>query len=103
MLEVVEIGEEHLVGEVIGLNGDIITLQVYEETSGLRPGAPAYGTGMPLSVELGPGLLTSIFDGIQRPLPILEMRSGAFIGRGIKTTPLYHERTWTFTAAGAGG
>ena len=97
MLEVVEIGDEHLVGEVIGLEGDLITLQVYEETSGLRPGAPAFGTGMPLSVELGPGLLTSIFDGIQRPLPILEKRSGAFIGRGIKTTPLYHEKMWAFT------
>ncbi|MGC9397858.1 MAG: V-type ATP synthase subunit A [Anaerolineae bacterium] len=97
MLEVVEVGTDHLVGEVIGLEGEIITLQVYEETSGLRPGAPVYGTGMSLSVELGPGLLTSIFDGIQRPLPILEMRSGAFIGRGIKTTALYHKETWAFT------
>ncbi|HEY88909.1 MAG TPA: V-type ATP synthase subunit A, partial [Thermoflexia bacterium] len=70
MLEMVEVGKEHLVGEVIGLENDIMTLQVYEETSGLRPGAPIYGTGMPLSVELGPGLLRSIFDGIQRPLPI---------------------------------
>ena len=97
MLEMVEVGKEHLVGEVIGLENDIMTLQVYEETSGLRPGAPIYGTGMPLSVELGPGLLRSIFDGIQRPLPILEKRSGAFIGRGIKTTPLYHEEKWQFT------
>ncbi|RLC67054.1 MAG: V-type ATP synthase subunit A, partial [Chloroflexi bacterium] len=75
MLEVVEVGEEHLVGEVIGLERDIITIQVYEETSGLHPGAPVYGTGMPLSVELGPGLLQSIFDGIQRPLPVLELRT----------------------------
>jgi len=97
MLEVVEIGEEHLVGEVIGLEFDIITIQVYEETSGLRPGAPVYGTGMPLSVELGPGLLQSIFDGIQRPLPVLEMRTGAFIGRGIKATPLYRKQKWAFT------
>jgi V/A-type H+-transporting ATPase subunit A len=74
-----------------------MTIQVYEETSGLKPGAPIYGTGMPLSVELGPGLLQSIFDGIQRPLPILELRSGAFIGRGIKTTPLYHKQEWAFT------
>jgi V/A-type H+-transporting ATPase subunit A len=80
MLEVVEVGEEHLVGEVIGLERDVLTIQVYEETSGLRPGAPVYGTGMPLSVELGPGLLQSIFDGIQRPLPVLELRSGTFIG-----------------------
>jgi len=97
MLEVVEVGEEHLVGEVIGLEFDIITIQVYEETSGLRPGAPVYGTGMPLSVELGPGLLQSIFDGIQRPLPVLEMRTGAFIGRGIKATPLYRKQKWAFT------
>jgi len=97
MLEVVEVGDEHLVGEVIGLERDVITIQVYEETSGLRPGAPVYGTGMPLSVELGPGLLQSIFDGIQRPLPVLELRSGAFIGRGIKTTPLYRKQKWAFT------
>ena len=97
MLEVVEVGDEHLVGEVIGLERDVITIQVYEETSGLRPGAPVYGTGMPLSVELGPGLLQSIFDGIQRPLPVLELRSGTFIGRGIKTTPLYRKQKWAFT------
>ncbi|MFL7793237.1 MAG: V-type ATP synthase subunit A, partial [Anaerolineae bacterium] len=97
MLEVVEIGDEHLVGEIIGLEQDVITIQVYEETSGLKPGAPVFGTGMPFSVELGPGLLRSIFDGIQRPLPVLELRSGAFIGRGIKTTPLYRKDVWTFT------
>ena len=97
MLEVLEVGDEHLVGEAIGLEQDVITIQVYEETSGLRPGAPIYGTGMPLSVELGPGLLQSIFDGIQRPLPVLELRSGAFIGRGIKTTPLYRKQKWPFT------
>lgn len=97
MLEVVEIGDEHLVGEVIGLERDIITVQVYEETSGMHPGAPVFGTGLPLSVELGPGLLQSIFDGIQRPLPVLELRSGAFIGRGVKTTPLYRKQKWAFT------
>jgi V/A-type H+-transporting ATPase subunit A len=96
MLEAVEIGEQHLVAEVIGLEGDVITLQVYEETAGLKPGAPVFGTGLPLSVELGPGLLTSIFDGIQRPLPILEMRAGAFIGRGIQATPLYRKENWSF-------
>src|SRR5512143_3369886 len=72
MLELVEVEDEHLVGEVIGLQGDVITAQVYEETSGMRPGAPVFGTGLPLSVELGPGLLTSIFDGVQRPLPVIE-------------------------------
>jgi V/A-type H+-transporting ATPase subunit A len=97
MLELVEVGDEHLVGEVIGLEGDIITIQVYEETSGMRPGAPVYGTGMPLSVELGPGLLRSIFDGIQRPLPVLEMRSGSFIGRGVHLTSLYRKDRWNFT------
>ncbi len=97
MLEVVEVGDEHLIAEVIGLERDILTIQVYEETSGLRPGAPVFSTGYPLSVELGPGLLQSIFDGIQRPLPILELRSGAFIGRGIKTTPLYRKQKWNFT------
>ena len=97
MLELVEVGEDHLVGEVIGLEDDMITIQVYEETSGMRPGAPVYGTGMPLSVELGPGLLRSIFDGIQRPLPVIEMRSGSFIGRGVHLTPLYRKEHWSFT------
>ena len=97
MLEVVEVGDQHLVGEVIGLEQDVITIQVYEETSGLRPGAPVFGTGTPLSVELGPGLATSIFDGIQRPLPVLELRSGTFLARGIETTPLYRKKKWTYT------
>jgi V/A-type H+-transporting ATPase subunit A len=97
MLELVEVGEEHLVGEVIGLEGDTMTVQVYEETSGMHPGAPVYGTGMPLSVELGPGLLRGIFDGIQRPLPVMEMRSGSFIGRGVRLTPLYRKDRWHFT------
>ena len=96
MLELVEVGEERLVGEVIGLRGDIITAQVYEETSGMRPGAPVFGTGLPLSVELGPGLLTSIFDGVQRPLPVIEQRMGSFIGRGARLTPLYRKAHWKF-------
>ncbi|MBN2002818.1 MAG: V-type ATP synthase subunit A [Anaerolineae bacterium] len=97
MLELVEVGNERLVGEVINLKGDQITLQVYEETSGMEPGAPVYGTGMPLSVELGPGLLRSIFDGVQRPLPVMEMRQGAFIERGVRLTPLYRRDRWHFT------
>ncbi len=97
MLELVEVGEEHVVGEIIGLEGDTITIQVYEETSGMAPGAPVYGTGMPLSIELGPGLLRSIFDGIQRPLPVIEMRSGTYIGRGVHLTPLYRKDRWSFT------
>src|SRR5512147_1780176 len=97
MMELVEVGEEHLVGEVIGLQGDIMTAQVYEETSGMRPGAPVFCTGLPLSVELGPGLLTSIFDGVQRPLPVIEQRTGSFIGRGMHLTPLYRKKLWMFT------
>lgn len=97
MMELVEVGDEHLVGEVIGLDGDTITIQVYEETSGMYPGAPVFGTGLPLSVELGPGLLRSIFDGVQRPLPVIEMRTGSFISRGAHLTPLYHKDRWEFT------
>ncbi len=97
MLELVEVGEEHLVGEVIGLAGDVITAQVYEETSGMHTGAPIYGTGLPLSVELGPGLLCGIFDGVQRPLPVLEQHQGSFIERGLTLSPLSREQAWDFT------
>ncbi len=97
MLELVEVGDEHLVGEVIGLDGDMITAQVYEETSGMRPGAPVFGTGLPLSVELGPGLLTSIFDGVQRPLPVIEMQTGSFISRGVSISPLDRTKRWNFS------
>ncbi len=103
MLELVEVGEEHLVGEVIGLEGDMITAQVYEETSGMRPGAPVFGTGLPLSVELGPGLLRSIFDGVQRPLPVIEKRTGSFISRGMRLTPLYRNERWKFTPSARSG
>src|SRR5512143_1766873 len=103
MLELVEVGEEHLVGEVIGLDGDVITAQVYEETSGMRPGSPIFGTGLPLSVELGPGLLTSIFDGVQRPLPVIEKRTGSFIGRGMRLTPLYRGQRWKFWPKASAG
>src|SRR3990172_9253134 len=103
MLELVEVEDERFVGEVIGLNGDTITVQVYEETSGMRPGAPVFGTGLPLSVELGPGLLRSIFDGVQRPLPVIEMRTGSFIGRGVRLTPLYRKAKWKFTPSAKTG
>jgi V/A-type H+-transporting ATPase subunit A len=103
MLELVEVGDEHLIGEVIGLNGDSITIQVYEETSGMQPGSPVYGTGLPLSVELGPGLLTSIFDGVQRPLPVIERRLGSFIRRGLHLTPLYRKNRWDFTPVAKAG
>ncbi|MCL4506890.1 MAG: V-type ATP synthase subunit A [Chloroflexi bacterium] len=97
MLELVEVGEEHLVGEVIGLESDVSTIQVYEETSGMHPGAPVFGTGMSLSVELGPGLLRGIFDGVQRPLPAMERHSGSFIGRGMHMSPLPRTDKWDFT------
>jgi len=98
MLELVEVGEEHLVGEVIGLDGDIITAQVYEETSGMQTGAPIFGTGLPLSVELGPGLIQSIYDGVQRPLPLIEQAMGSFINRGARFDPISREKRWKYTS-----
>ncbi len=98
MLELVEVGEEHLVGEVIGLDGDIITAQVYEETSGMQTGAPIFGTGLPLSVELGPGLIQSIYDGVQRPLPLIEQATGSFISRGARFDPISREKRWKYTS-----
>jgi V/A-type H+-transporting ATPase subunit A len=99
MLELVEVGDEHLVGEVIGLDGDIITAQVYEETSGMAPGAPIFGTGLPLSVDLGPGLIQSIYDGVQRPLPLLEEATGSFIRRGTSFEPIDREKRWKYTSS----
>ena len=98
MLELVEVGEERLVGEVIGLDGDIITAQVYEETSGMQTGAPIFGTGLPLSVELGPGLIQSIYDGVQRPLPLIEDAMGSFISRGARFDPVSREKRWKYTS-----
>jgi V/A-type H+/Na+-transporting ATPase subunit A len=97
MLELVEVGEERLVGEVIGLRGDTITVQVYEETAGMQPGAPIFGTGLPLSVELGPGLIQSIYDGVQRPLPLIEEATGSFISRGARFDPINREKRWKYT------
>jgi len=96
MLELVEVGDEHLVGEVIGLDGDQITAQVYEETSGMQTGAPIFGTGLPLSVELGPGLIQSIYDGVQRPLPLIEDATGSFISRGAHFDPISREKRWKY-------
>ena len=83
MYDVVKVGEEGLMGEVIGIEGDKSIVQVYEETAGIRPGEPVENTGMPLSVELGPGLLESIYDGIQRSLPILKDKMGDFMGNSV--------------------
>jgi V/A-type H+-transporting ATPase subunit A len=97
MLELVEVGEERLVGEVIGLKGDQMTVQVYEETAGMQTGAPIYGTGLPLSVELAPGLIQSIYDGVQRPLPLIEQAMGSFINRGARFDPINREKKWKYT------
>lgn len=96
MYDVVKVGNEGLMGEVIGIEGDKSVIQVYEETSGIRPGEPVENTGMPLSVELGPGLLESIYDGIQRPLPVLKDTMGDFIKRGVFADGLSREKEWDF-------
>ena len=96
MYDVVKVGKEGLMGEVIGIEGDKSTVQVYEETSGVRPGEPVENTGMSLSVELGPGLLESIYDGIQRPLPVLKDKMGDFIKRGVSANGLSREKEWDF-------
>ena len=96
MLEVVEVGDLRLIGEIIRLKDDLATIQVYENTGGLKPGQPVVATGRPLSVALGPGLLGSIYDGIQRPLPSIMKHSGIYIRRGEKTLPLDAERKWPF-------
>lgn len=97
MYEVVRVGALGLIGEVIRLEGDRATIQVYEDTSGLQVGDPVQATGAPLEVELGPGLLGSIFDGIQRPLPILREQAGNFIARGISASPVDRTAKWDFT------
>lgn len=96
MYEVVYVGSLGLVGEVVRLVGDRATIQVYEETTMLKPGAPVRRTGAPLSVWLGPGLVGNIYDGIQRPLPAIQLRSGAWIQRGEKVDPLDTARQWPF-------
>ena len=99
MYEVVRVGHEGLMGEVIELHGDKSVIQVYEDTSGIRPGEPVVRTGQTLSVQLGPGLLTQIYDGIQRPLPILAETMGTFIERGVDADGLDQEKLWNFEAA----
>ena len=94
MHEMVYIGKEKLVGEVIGLTRDTTTVQVYEETSGLRPGELAESTGAPISVLLGPGILTNIYDGIERPLEKIAAQSGKYITRGLSVDALDREKKW---------
>ncbi len=94
--DVVRVGEQHLVGEILNMTGDSASIQVYEETSGLGPGAVVETTGYPLSVELGPGMLEGIYDGIQRPLTEIRKLSGDTIARGISVPALSREKTWEF-------
>ncbi len=97
MYEVVKVGEEGLIGEVVQIRGDKYTIQVYEDTTGVKPGEKVVPTGEPLSVELGPGLLTTIYDGIQRPLSEIRNTTGDFIKRGIDIAPLDNKKKWKFT------
>ncbi len=96
MYDVVKVGNEGLMGEVIKIVGDKSIIQVYEDTSGIKPGEPVENTNLPLSVELGPGLLKSIYDGIQRPLEVLQAEMGDFIKRGVSADGLDHTKKWEF-------
>ena len=96
MYDVVRVGEENLIGEIIRLNGDVATVQVYEDTNGLKPGEKVVSTQEPLSVELGPGLISNIYDGIQRPLPAIKKATGDFIARGVEAYALDRKKKWHF-------
>ncbi len=97
MLEMVYVGEKRLIGEVISITSKATTIQVYETTTGLKPGEPVYSTGSPLCATLGPGILSNIFDGIERPLKDINERSGAYIDEGCNIPSLDDERTWDVT------
>ena len=99
MYDIVRVGKERLIGEIIRLDGDTAFVQVYEDTSGLYIGEPVESTGQPLAVELGPGLLFGVFDGIQRPLKDIRQQKGDFIERGASAVALDREKRWTFTPA----
>lgn len=96
MFDVVRVAEVGLIGEVIEIHGDLASVQVYEETAGLKPGEKVQSTGVPLSAELGPGMIGNMFDGIQRPLQKLREESGSRIGRGVSTPSLSREKKWAF-------
>jgi len=103
MYDVVRVGAENLIGEIIRLNGNIATIQVYEDTNGLKPGEKVISTDLPLSVELGPGLLTNIYDGIQRPLPAIYKETGDFISRGVEAYALDRKKKWHFKPVAKSG
>ncbi len=96
MYDVVKVGKDSLVGEIIQLNGEKAVIQVYEDTTGMGPGEAVESTGVPLSVELGPGILSNIYDGIQRPLEVIRSKSGAFIEKGIVADPIDKKKKWKF-------
>jgi V/A-type H+-transporting ATPase subunit A len=103
MYDVVKVGDARLVGEIIQLRGEKAVIQVYEDTTGVKPGEPVATTAAPLSVSLGPGVLGQIYDGIQRPLEILQKKSGAFIARGISADPIAMDKKWKFVATAKKG
>ena len=104
MFDVVRVSDQRLIGEIIEIHGDKASVQVYEETSGLGPGEPVESTGVPMSVELGPGLIGSIYDGIQRPLDaIMEKTGGNLLNRGVEVPSLKREKKWTFEPTVAQG
>lgn len=104
MFDVVRVSDQRLIGEIIEIHGDKASIQVYEETSGLGPGEPVESTGVPMSVELGPGLIGSIYDGIQRPLDdIMKITGGNLLQRGVEVPSLKRERVWTFVPTAAVG
>lgn len=103
MYDVVRVSEKKLIGEIIEIRGDRTSIQVYEETTGLGPGEPVYSTGVPLSVELGPGLIESIYDGIQRPLNAIREKTGDRIERGVEASGIDHDRKWDFVATAKAG
>ena len=104
MFDVVRVSEQRLIGEIIEMHGDEASIQVYEETSGLAPGAPVESTGHPMSVELGPGLIGSIYDGIQRPLDdIMKVTGGNLLSRGVEVPALKREKVWHFVPAKKAG
>ena len=104
MSDVVRVSSQRLIGEIIEIHGDQASIQVYEETSGLGPGEPVESTGVPMSVELGPGLIGSIYDGIQRPLDdIMRVTGGNLLNRGVEVPALKRDRTWDFVATAAVG
>ena len=103
MFDVVRVSDSRLIGEIIEIHGDKASVQVYEETSGLGPGAPVESTGMPLSVELGPGLIASIYDGIQRPLDTIKKLAGARLERGVEVPSLPRDKKWSFVPAASVG